>query len=93
MTTLTYKIAITDKDTIKKFELWHEGIRQGVNLTSEYLGIYGTLQEDVLSFNVEVTSDTYKQRQSVKGRYLALFFDKFEYDITDNKISYDVAIA
>lgn len=93
MTTLIYKIVITDIETVKKFEVWYEGIRQGVNLTNDYLGIYTTIRDDILSFEVEVTADTYKQRQTIKGRYLNLFFDKFEFEVKDTKISYEVTAA
>jgi hypothetical protein len=91
---LIYTIAIDDTSkAYKAFEEWHDIILCGINLSNESLGIYRDYGDNKVSFTVDVSADTAKQRYEVRGRYLKAFFDRFGYFVDSNDIQISIAIT
>ena len=91
---LIYTIAIDDTSkAYKTFEEWHDIILCGVNLTDQSLGIYRDYTNNKVSFTVDVSADTSKQRFEVRGRYLRAFFERFGHFIDSNDIQVSIKVT
>ncbi len=91
---LIYTIAIDDTSkAYKAFEEWHDIILCGVNLTDQSLGIYRDYTNNKVSFTVDVSADTSKQRFEVRGRYLRAFFERFGHFIDSNDIQVSIKVT
>jgi hypothetical protein len=91
---LIYTIAIDDTSkAYKAFEEWHDIILCGVNLTDQSLGIYRDYTNNKVSFTVDVSADTSKQRFEVRGRYLRAFFERFGHFIDSNDIQVSIEVT
>jgi hypothetical protein len=91
---LIYSIAIDDNSkAYTAFEDWHDIILCGVNLTDECLGIYRNFGDNKVSFTVDVSADTSKQRYEIKGRYLKAFFERFGHFIDSNDIQVSIEVT
>jgi hypothetical protein len=91
---LIYSVVIEDNSkAYTAFEDWHNIILCGVNVADNSLGIYRDYTNNKVSFTVDVSADTAKQRYEVRGRYLKAFFDRFGYFVDSNDIQISIAIT
>ena len=91
---LIYSIAIENTSkAYTAFEDWHDIILCGVNLTDECLGIYRNFGDNKVSFTVDVSADTSKQRYEIRGRYLKAFFNRFGHFVDSNDIQVSVEVT
>jgi hypothetical protein len=90
---LIYTIEIDTSKAYKTFEEWHDIILCGVNLTDQSLGIYRDYTNNKVSFTVDVSADTSKQRFEVRGRYLRAFFERFGHFIDSNDIQVSIKVT
>jgi hypothetical protein len=91
---LIYSVVIEDNSkAYTAFEDWHNIILCGVNVADNSLGIYRDYTNNKVSFTVDVSADTSKQRFEVRGRYLRAFFERFGHFIGSNDIQVSIKVT